>query len=118
MRVSQWTLYNWLSQGRPFKRKKLGGKTYVDSKEIEAWLKNHWENVDYLVDKKQMSDLQRTFTEIIERTGAKTSDGSEQYVGHWPAHDDRSPSLSVSIKKLSPSLNDTRNSLQNYSDSF
>ena len=38
MKVSKETLYNWLSQGRPFKRKKLGGRTYVDSQEIEAWL--------------------------------------------------------------------------------
>ena len=46
-----------------------------------------------------MSDLQRTFTEIIERTGAKTSTGSWQYQGHCPAHDDRSPSLSISLKE-------------------
>jgi len=38
-KVSKGTLYNWLSQGSPFKRKKLGGRTYVDSQEIEAWLK-------------------------------------------------------------------------------
>ena len=38
MKVSKGTLYNWLSQGRPVKRKKLCGRTYVDSQEIYVWL--------------------------------------------------------------------------------
>ena len=43
MKVSKGTLHNWLSQGRHVKRKKLGGRTYVDSQEIEAWLKKSLE---------------------------------------------------------------------------
>ena len=44
-----------------------------------------------------MSDLQQTFTEIIERTGAKPSGGSWQYQGHCPAHQDKKPSLSIAL---------------------
>jgi len=46
-----------------------------------------------------MSDFLQRFEEIIERTGAKPSGGSWQYQGHCPAHDDRSPSLSISLKE-------------------
>ena len=38
MKIKKGTLQNWLSQGSKFKRVKVGGKTFVDSLELEALL--------------------------------------------------------------------------------
>ena len=46
-----------------------------------------------------MNKLDQTFRYIIERTEAKLSSGEGQYSGICPAHDDTSPSLSISIQQ-------------------
>ena len=46
-----------------------------------------------------MNKLDKTFRYIIERTEAKLSSGEGQYSGICPAHDDTSPSLSISIQQ-------------------
>jgi len=38
MKIKKGTLQNWLSQGSKFKRVKVGGKTFIDSLELEALL--------------------------------------------------------------------------------
>ena len=38
MKIKKWTLQNWLSQGSKFKRVKVGGKTFIDSLELEELL--------------------------------------------------------------------------------
>lgn len=38
MKIKKGTLQNWLSQGTKFKRVKVGGKTFIDSLELEALL--------------------------------------------------------------------------------
>ena len=38
MKIKKGTLQNWLSKGSKFKRVKVGGKTFVDSLELEALL--------------------------------------------------------------------------------
>ena len=38
MKIKKGTLQNWLSQGSRFKRVKVGGKTFIDSLELEALL--------------------------------------------------------------------------------
>ncbi len=38
MKIKKGTLQNWLSQGYKFKRVKVGGKTFIDSLELEALL--------------------------------------------------------------------------------
>ena len=38
MKIKKGTLQNWLSQGSMFKRVKVGGKTFIDSLELEALL--------------------------------------------------------------------------------
>ena len=38
IKIKKGTLQNWLSQGSKFKRVKVGGKTFIDSLELEALL--------------------------------------------------------------------------------
>ena len=38
MKIKKGTLQNWLSKGSKFKRVKVGGKTFIDSLELEALL--------------------------------------------------------------------------------
>ena len=38
MKIEKGTLQNWLSKGSKFKRVKVGGKTFIDSLELEALL--------------------------------------------------------------------------------
>ena len=38
MKIKKGTLQNWLSKGSKFKRVKVGGKTYIDGSELEAYL--------------------------------------------------------------------------------
>jgi hypothetical protein len=38
MKIKKGTLQNWLSQGSKFKRVKVGGKTFIDSLEVEDLL--------------------------------------------------------------------------------
>jgi len=38
MKIKKETLQNWLSKGSKFKRVKVGGKTYIDGSELEAYL--------------------------------------------------------------------------------
>ena len=38
MKIKKGTLQNWLSQGSKFKRVKVGGKTFIDSLELEDLL--------------------------------------------------------------------------------
>ena len=38
MKIKKGTLQNWLSKGSKFKRVKVGGKTFIDSLELEAFL--------------------------------------------------------------------------------
>jgi predicted DNA-binding protein (UPF0251 family) len=38
MKIKKGTLQNWLSQGSKFKRVKVGGKTFIDSLELEELL--------------------------------------------------------------------------------
>ena len=38
MKIKEGTLQNWLSQGSKFKRVKVGGKTFIDSLEVEDLL--------------------------------------------------------------------------------
>ena len=39
MKIKKGTLQNWLSQGSKFKRVKVGGRTFIDGLELEAWLR-------------------------------------------------------------------------------
>ena len=38
IKIKKGTLQNWLSQGSKFKRVKVGGKTFIDSLEVEDLL--------------------------------------------------------------------------------
>ena len=38
MKIDKGTLQNWLSKGYKFKRVKVGGRTYIDKSELEAYL--------------------------------------------------------------------------------
>ena len=38
MKIKKGTLQNWLSKGYKFKRVKVGGRTYIDKSELEAYL--------------------------------------------------------------------------------
>ena len=38
MKIEKWTLQNWLSKGSKFKRVKVGGRTFIDGLELEAFL--------------------------------------------------------------------------------
>ena len=38
IKIEKGTLQNWLSKGSKFKRVKVGGKTYIDGSELEAYL--------------------------------------------------------------------------------
>ena len=38
MKIKKGTLQNWLSKGSKFKRVKVGGKTFIDGLELEAYL--------------------------------------------------------------------------------
>ena len=38
IKIEKGTLQNWLSKGSKFKRVKVGGKTFIDSLELEALL--------------------------------------------------------------------------------
>ncbi len=38
MKIKKGTLQNWLSKGYKFKRVKVGGRTYIDESELEAYL--------------------------------------------------------------------------------
>ena len=38
MKIKKETLQNWLSKGYKFKRVKVGGRTYIDKSELEAYL--------------------------------------------------------------------------------
>ena len=38
IKIKKGTLQNWLSKGSKFKRVKVGGKTYIDGSELEAYL--------------------------------------------------------------------------------
>ena len=38
MRIKKGTLQNWLSKGSKFKRVKVGGRTFIDGLELEAFL--------------------------------------------------------------------------------
>jgi len=38
MKIEKGTLQNWLSKGSKFKRVKVGGRTFIDGLELEAFL--------------------------------------------------------------------------------
>ena len=38
MKIKKGTLQNWLSKGSKFKRVKVGGRTFIDGLELEAFL--------------------------------------------------------------------------------
>ena len=38
MKIEKGTLQNWLSKGSNFKRVKVGGRTFIDGLELEAFL--------------------------------------------------------------------------------
>ena len=38
MKIDKGTLQNWLSKGYKFKRVKVGGRTFIDGLELEAYL--------------------------------------------------------------------------------
>ena len=38
MKIEKETLQNWLSKGSKFKRVKVGGRTFIDGLELEAFL--------------------------------------------------------------------------------
>ena len=38
IKIDKGTLQNWLSKGYKFKRVKVGGRTYIDESELEAYL--------------------------------------------------------------------------------
>ena len=38
MKIKKGTLQNWLSKGSKFKRVKVGGRTFIDGSELEAFL--------------------------------------------------------------------------------
>ena len=38
MKIEKGTLQNWLSKGYKFKRVKVGGRTFIDGLELEAYL--------------------------------------------------------------------------------
>ena len=38
MKIKKGTLQNWLSKGSKFKRVKVGGRTFIDGLELEAYL--------------------------------------------------------------------------------
>ena len=38
MKIEKVTLQNWLSKGSKFKRVKVGGRTFIDGLELEAFL--------------------------------------------------------------------------------
>ena len=38
MKIDKGTLQNWLSKGSKFKRVKVGGRTFIDGLELEAFL--------------------------------------------------------------------------------
>ena len=38
IKIEKGTLQNWLSKGYKFKRVKVGGRTYIDESELEAYL--------------------------------------------------------------------------------
>ncbi|SVC79249.1 uncharacterized protein METZ01_LOCUS332103 [marine metagenome] len=38
MKIKKGTLQNWLSKGYKFKRVKVGGRTFIDGLELEAYL--------------------------------------------------------------------------------
>ena len=45
-----------------------------------------------------MNKLQKTFNDIVERTRAKSIGTADSFSGLCPAHDDRSASLSITLK--------------------
>ena len=46
-----------------------------------------------------MDNLNQTFSQIIQQTQAKSSGSGGQYSGICPTHDDKDPSLSISVKE-------------------